>query len=180
MSTWPAPSALNSSTQIFPTLTPAQINRVRSCGKVRQVAPSEVLFKPGDSNVPFFILLSGELEIVQPGIDGEPPISKHAAGAFTGELSMIPGQRVFVLGRVSEAGEFLEISGDGLRQIVAKDAELSEIIMRAFILRRLALITNNLSNAILLGSQHCAGTLSLTEIQGSLGYHETLIGMYYE
>jgi thioredoxin reductase (NADPH) len=177
MSTWLVPSALDAGTQIFPTLTPAQITRIRSCGKVRKVAPGEILFKPGDSNVPFFVLLSGALEIVQPGIDGERPITKHGTGAFTGEMSMISGQRVFVVGRVTEAGEFLEISGDGLRQIVAKDAELSEIIMRAFILRRLALITNNLGNAILLGSQHCAGTLRLREFLGRNGYPYTFVDL---
>jgi thioredoxin reductase (NADPH) len=177
MSTWPVPSALNANTQIFPTLTSAQITRIRSCGKLRSVAPGDVLFKPGDTNVPFFVLLSGELEIVQPGIDGERPITKHSAGAFTGELSMISGQRVFVLGRVSGPGEFLEISQDGLRQIVAKDAELSEIIMRAYILRRLALITNNLGNAILLGSQHCAGTIRIREFLGRNGYPYTFVDL---
>src|SRR5215467_11549235 len=99
MSTWPVPSALNAATQIFPTLTSAHINRIRSCGKVRQVTPGEILFKPGDSNVPFFVLLSGELEILQPAIDGDRPITKHSTGSFTGELSLISGQRVFVLGR---------------------------------------------------------------------------------
>ena len=177
MSTWPVPSALNADTQIFPTLTPAQINRIRSCGKVRPVAPGDILFKPGDNNVSFFVLLSGELEIVQSGIDGERPITTHHEGSFTGEMSMISGQRVFVLGRVSQAGEFLEISQDGLRQIVAKDAELSEIIMRAFILRRIALITNNLGNAILLGSQHCASTLRLREFLGRNGYPYTFIDL---
>ena len=177
MSTWPVPSALNAATQIFPTLSSAHVARIRSCGKVRPVAPGEVLFKPGDTNVPFFVLLSGEMEIVQPGLDGERPITKHAAGAFTGELSMISGQRVFVLGRVTEPGEFLEVSQDGLRQIVAKDAELSEIIMRAFILRRIALITNNLGNAILLGSQHCAGTLRIREFLGRNGYPYTFVDL---
>jgi thioredoxin reductase (NADPH) len=177
MSTWPAPSALNAATEIFPTLTSAQIDRIRSCGKARSVIPGDVLFKPGDTNVPFFVLLSGELEIVQPGLDGERSITKHSPGSFTGELSMIAGQRVFVLGRVSQAGEFLEISQDGLRQIVAKDAELSEIIMRAFILRRLALITNNLGNAILLGSTHCANTMRLREFLGRNGYPYTFVDL---
>lgn len=177
MSTWPVPSALDAGTQIFPTLTPDQIGRIRSCGEVRKVTPGEILFKPGDSNVPFFVLLSGGMEILQPGIDGERPITSHRPGGFTGEMSMISGQRVFVVGRVTEAGEFLEISGDGLRQIVAKDAELSEIIMRAFILRRLALITNNLGSAILLGSQHCAGTLRLREFLGRNGYPYTFVDL---
>jgi thioredoxin reductase (NADPH) len=98
MSNWPAPSALDAATQIFPTLTPAQIARLRPAGQVRKVEPGEILFKPGDTEVPFFVLLSGAMEIVQPGMDGaaERPITPHAAGEFTGEISMISGQRCLV------------------------------------------------------------------------------------
>ena len=76
---------------------------------------------------------------------------------------MISGQRCLVRGRVTEPGEFLELSGDGLRSLVAKDAELSEIFMRAFILRRLELINRGQGNVILMGSRHSANTLQLRE-----------------
>lgn len=163
MSTWPVPSALDPNTQIFPTLTPAQINRVRPYGNLRKMTAGEILFQPGDVHVPFFILLSGSLEIIQLDFKSERLITTHHANSFTGELSMISGQKCLVLGRVGEAGEFLEVSPDGLRSLVARDAELSEIIMRAFILRRLALITNHLGNVILMGSRHSANTLRLRE-----------------
>ena len=94
---------------------------------------------------------------------GERPIATHGPGEFTGEMTMISGQRCLVRGRVTEAGEFLEISGDGLRSLVARDAELSEIFMRAFILRRLALIARGQGNIILMGSRHSANTLRLRE-----------------
>src|SRR6476619_722176 len=140
MSSPPVPSALNSETQIFPTLTPAQIDRIRPLGHSRQVAAGDVLFSPGQTSVPFFVLLSGSMEIVQPSIDGERSVAHHDPGAFTGEMTMIAGQQCLVLGRVTEAGEFLELSSEALRGLVARDAELSEIFLRAFILRRLALI----------------------------------------
>ena len=60
-------------------------------GRVRDVQPGEILFEPGDTHVPFFVILSGALEIVQPGFDGERQIVAHAAGGFTGEMSMISG-----------------------------------------------------------------------------------------
>jgi len=160
---WPVPSALDASTQAFPVLSTAQINRLRPCGKLRRVEPGEILFQPDDTGVPFFVLLSGGMEIVQPDLTGERPIVTHGPGQFTGEITMISGQRCLVRGRVTHGGEFLEISPDGLRSIVAKDAELSEIFMRAFILRRLALISRGLGNVILLGSRHCANTLRLRE-----------------
>jgi thioredoxin reductase (NADPH) len=179
MSSWPAPSALDAATQAFPTLTPAQIARLRPGGKLRKVEPGEILFKPGDIDVPFFVLLSGSLEIVQPGMDGaaERSIVTHHAGAFTGEITMISGQRCLVLGRVAEAGEFLEVTPEGLRTVVARDAELGEIFMRAFILRRVALISKGLGNVVMLGSRHCANTLRLREFLGRNAYPYTYVDL---
>ncbi|MGA9529892.1 MAG: FAD-dependent oxidoreductase [Terriglobales bacterium] len=177
MSTWPIPSALNSETQIFPHLTAAQIERIGASSKRRKVSKGEILFRPGDVNVPFFVFLSGGMEVVQPGIGGERIIVTHEAGAFTGELSMISGQRCLVLGRVTETGEVLELSAEGLRSLIGRDAELSEIIMRAFILRRLALITNHLGNVILMGSRHSAATLRLREFLGRNGHPYTYVDL---
>jgi thioredoxin reductase (NADPH) len=89
MSTWPAPGALDARTQAFPVLTAAQIGRVRPVGKLRKVEPGEILFKPDDTGVPFFVLLSGGIEIVQPSLAGERLIVKHGPGEFTGEIFMI-------------------------------------------------------------------------------------------
>ncbi|MGB6199890.1 MAG: FAD-dependent oxidoreductase [Candidatus Acidiferrales bacterium] len=163
MSSPPVPSALDAHTQAFPVLTSAQIARVRSVAKSRRVEKGEILFDVGDTHVPFFVLLSGKMEIVQPGFTAEGPVATHAAGEFTGEMTMISGRRCLVRGRVTEAGEFLEVDGDILRSLVARDAELSEIFMRAFILRRLALISGGMGNIILMGSRHSANTLRLRE-----------------
>ena len=163
MSAQPVPSALDVNTQAFPTLTPAQIERVRAAGKVRAVKASEILFEPGDTSVSFFVLLSGAMEIVQTDMRGERLIAKHGPHAFTGEMTMISGRRCLVRGRVTEPGEFIEVDAEGLRTLVAKDAELSEIFMRAFILRRMLLINSHQGGLILLGSRHSADTLKLRE-----------------
>jgi thioredoxin reductase (NADPH) len=163
MSSSPVPSALDARTQAFPVLNEAQINRVRSVGKTRQVKKGEILFEPGDTAIPFFVLLSGSMEIVQPDLKGELPIATHGPGEFTGEMTMISGRRVLVRGRVTEPGEFLELSAEALRSLVARDAELSEILMRAFILRRLELIRRGQGDVILMGSRHSPNTLRLRE-----------------
>jgi thioredoxin reductase (NADPH) len=163
MSSPPLPSALDAKTQAFPALTAAQIARIRPIGKVRQVEKGEILFQPGDTTVPFFVLLSGAMEIVQPDVNGERLVVKHGPGHFTGEMTMISGRRALVRARVTESGEFLEVSGEGLRSLVAKDAELSEILMRAFILRRLLLISSGFGDVILMGSRHSPNTLRLRE-----------------
>lgn len=170
MSSLPALSALDPRTQAFPVLTPAQIDRVRALSDLRSVKPGEILFQPGDTSVPFFVLLSGAMEIVQPHLSGERPIAKHGPGEFTGEMTMISGQRCLVLGRVTEPGEFLELSGEGLRSLIARDAELNEIFMRAFILRRVELIRHGLGNLTLLGSRYSAKTLELREFLTRNGY----------
>jgi thioredoxin reductase (NADPH) len=177
MSSWPSPSALDARTQAFPVLTAAQISRIRSHSKLRKVEPGEVLVEPGDTEIPFFVLLSGSMEIVQPGLTGEREIVKHGPGEFTGEMTMISGQRCLVRGRVTAAGEFLELSAQGLRSLVARDAELSEILMRAFILRRLALISHGFGNVILMGSRHSADTLRLREFLSRNGYPYTNVDL---
>ena len=164
------PSALDARTQAFPVLSVSQIERVRSCSRSRQVAAGDILFEPGDENVPFYVLLSGTMEIVQPDLAGERLIAKHGPGEFTGEMTMISGRRSLARGRVSEPGEFLELTGDGLRSLVARDAVLSDIFMRAFILRRLELISHGQGNVILLGSRHSANTLRLREFLSRNGY----------
>src|SRR5437667_6633268 len=158
MSSLPVPSALDARTQAFPVLTAAQISRIRSGSKVREVKKGEIPFEPGETNVPFFVLLSGSMEIVQSDLAGERSIVTHGPGNFTGEMTMISGRGTLVRGRVTEPGEFLELSADGLRSLVAKDAELSEIVMRAFILRRLELIRTGQGTAFWMGWRHSAIT----------------------
>jgi len=159
----PSPSALDARTQAFPVLTTAQLDRIRPLSKLRPVEAGEIVFEIGQTNVPFFVLLSGRMEVAQPAIFGELPVATHGPGEFTGEITMISGRRCLVRGRVTEPGEFLELSGEGLRSIVARDAELSELLMRAFILRRLELINLGRGNVVVMGSRHSSDTLRLRE-----------------
>ena len=171
------PSALDPRTQAFPILTRDQIDRIRPAATERSVQRGDILFEPDGQSPPFFVLLFGAMEIVQPTLDGEREIATHGPGEFTGEINMISGQRSLVLGRVTEAGVFLEVDSNSLRTLVAKDAELSEIFMRAFILRRLMLISKGYGNAILLGSRHSAKTLELREFLSRNGYPYTYVDL---
>ncbi len=103
MSSPPIPSALDAQTQTFPVLTASQIGRVRSGSKLRVVKKGEILFEPGDTSVPFFVLLSGSMEIVQPDFTGERLIVTHGPGGFTGEMTMISGRSCLVRGRVTSS-----------------------------------------------------------------------------
>jgi thioredoxin reductase (NADPH) len=158
-------------------LTAAQIDRIRPSSKVRRVEPGDILFEPDDTEMSLFVVLSGNMEVVQSDYTGERTIATHGPGEFTGEITMISGQRSLVCGRVTEAGDFLELSAEGLRSLVASDAELSEIFMRAFILRRLALISHGYGNLILMGSRHCANTLRLREFLGRNAHPYTYVDL---
>jgi thioredoxin reductase (NADPH) len=163
--------------QAFPTLTPLQIDRIRPFGKLRHVEAGKILFEPGDVTAPFFVLLSGGLDIVQPTPSGERLIVTHRAGGFTGEMTLISGRGALARGRVTEPGEFLELSPEELRTLVARDAELSGLLMRAFILRRVLLISTSQGNVILLGSRHSAKTLHLREFLTRNGHPHTYIDL---
>ncbi|HEY2546245.1 MAG TPA: FAD-dependent oxidoreductase [Candidatus Acidoferrum sp.] len=177
MSTQLTPLSADIRGEAFPVLTAEQINRIRPLSKVRKVNAGEILLEPGDLDIPFFVLLSGTMEIVQPDIYGERLIVSHDAGEFTGEITMISGRRGLVRGRVTNAGEFLEMSSSQLRTLVARDAELSEIFMRAFILRRVTLINRGQGNVILMGSRHSAKTLRLREFLSRNGHPFTYVDL---
>jgi thioredoxin reductase (NADPH) len=84
------------------------------------------------------VVLSGQWTSCNPDRQGERLIVKHEPGNFTGEMTVISGRPALARGRVTAAGEFLELSNEALRTLVARDEELSEIFMRAFILRRVS------------------------------------------
>ena len=75
--------------EAFPLLTPAQIERLRPHGELRRVEAGEVLFEPGDSNVPVYVVLSGGLEILQPCPEGARSLVRHVPGSITGEFAVI-------------------------------------------------------------------------------------------
>lgn len=149
--------------EAFPVLTPAQIDRLRPYGNIRSVQVAEVLFEPGKSGMSCFVVLSGKLDIAVSGLSGEQVFVTYGPGQFSGEVVLISGARALSRGRVAEPGKFLEIGADELRTLIAKDAELSDIFMRAFLLRRVAMISGGLSNVAVLGSQHSSSTLRLRE-----------------
>jgi thioredoxin reductase (NADPH) len=158
--------------EAFPVLTPKQIDSLRPYGNIRSVRAAEVLFEPGESGMSCFVVLSGKLDIAVPGLSGERVFVTYGPGQFSGEVVLISGARALSRGRVAEPGEFLEIGADELRTLLAKDAELSDIFMRAFLLRRIAMISGGLDNVAVLGSQHSSNTLRLREFltRNSLPY----------
>ena len=148
---------------LFPKLTPAQIARFAPHGSVRQLRRGDVLIEAGDRTVPFFVVTAGQLEVVRPSGGTETPVVVHVPGGFTGEANMLSGRRSLVRTRVTEPGEAIELTRDRLLALVQTDAEIGEILMRAFILRRVELIAHEWGDAVLIGSSHSPGSLRIKE-----------------
>ncbi|HEY1812873.1 MAG TPA: FAD-dependent oxidoreductase [Kofleriaceae bacterium] len=149
--------------EMFPALTEAQIDRIRHLGHERALHAGEILYEQGDAATKFYVVLEGQLEIVHPYGDLEHPVRVQGVGEFTGELNVLAGRRSLVRARAVHAARVLELDHAGLHAIVAADAELSEILMRAFILRRVGLIAAGLGDVVVLGSRHGAGMLRVQE-----------------
>src|SRR6266852_4603826 len=126
--------------RIFPTLKPEQIGRAAAHGHVRQVRDGEILVEAGQRNVPFFIVKTGHVEIVRPPGTDEHVVALLGPGQFTGETSMLSGRPVLVRLRMRKAGELIELEREQLLTLLQTDSELSDIFMRAFILRRVELM----------------------------------------
>ncbi|MGE3277102.1 MAG: FAD-dependent oxidoreductase [Vicinamibacterales bacterium] len=151
------------SERAFPTLTTAQIERAAAHGRRRAVRPGDVLVDAGDADVPCFIVLEGRVDVQRPDAPAGDAIVSHGPGQFTGEVNMLSGRRALVRLRVREAGEVLELSRQELMTLVQTDPELSEVLMRAFILRRVELVASGFADVVLIGSRHAAGTWRIKE-----------------
>ena len=153
--------------RLFPKLTGAQIRRIAAHGRRRSMAKGEVLIELGQNAVPFFVVLSGE---IRGGALAERVSIALHEGQFTGEGSLITGRRAMSTLHASEAGEVIEVDRESLLSLIQTDAELSGILMRAFILRRAALIAHGMGDVIVLGSPHCPGTLRVKEFLARNGH----------
>lgn len=163
--------------QAFPVLTPAQIARIESCATRRQVKAGEILWQPGDTGMACFVILSGKLEVTLQQLVAEDLTITFGPGQFSGEMLLISGGRAFARGRAAETGEFLELGVEALRRLIAKDVELGDIFMRAFLVRRLALINEGIGNLVILGSRHSSNTLHVREFLNRNGYPHSYIDL---
>jgi len=148
---------------MFPTLTPAQIERIAARGRVRPVARGEILVEAGDFPVPFFVVKSGEIEIIRPSSLGDTLVVVHQPGKFTGEINLIQGRRSLTRASVSEPGEVIQLTREQLLGLVQTDAEIGEIVMRAYIYLRVELAAQGVGDVVLIGSVHSHDSLRIKE-----------------
>ncbi|WP_158749498.1 cyclic nucleotide-binding domain-containing thioredoxin-disulfide reductase [Acidobacterium sp. S8] len=146
-----------------PYLTEDQIERIREYAKPRQVVADEVLYEPGFDTPPVYVVISGAIRIVAVGGEKERTVTTYRPTQFSGELLMISGRRSIYRCQAVEAGTLLALCPKDLRTLIGKDAELSDIIMNAFLARRLSLKETGQGNVVVLGSKYSTNTLAIRE-----------------
>ncbi len=161
----------------FPTLTPEQIERVAAHGRVRSVQSGEILVAAGEVPASFFILTQGSIEIVPSSASGDELFRVLKPGQFTGETNMLSGRQGLVTLRVGESGSVIDVKRDDFLALVQSDSELSDIFMRAFILRRVELVARGFGSVVLIGSNFCQATLRVKEFLTRNGHPYTFIDL---
>jgi thioredoxin reductase (NADPH) len=148
---------------MFPRLTATQIERVLAHGVRRSVTRGEVLIEGGQTDVPFFVLRAGEIEVIRPSGLGDILIAVLGPEQFTGDVSMILGRPAQMRLRVSQSGDVVQLTRDQMHALVQTDADISDLLMRALIRRRLALVAHGIGDVLLIGSARSAATLRIKE-----------------
>ena len=163
--------------QLWPTLTPAQIARIEKHGHRRAAQPGAVLMEAGGAEFPLFVVIHGELEVVRPSCDEEQLVATYRPGQFSGEINMLAGRRSVVSVRATKPAEVIEVPRTEVLALVQADSELSEIMMRAFILRRVMLLEKGLGDVVILGSEFSARTLHVREFLARNAHPATYIDL---
>ncbi|HMG99761.1 MAG TPA: FAD-dependent oxidoreductase, partial [Terriglobales bacterium] len=149
--------------EMFPVLTSAQQARVLSHGQRRTVEQGEIVVELNEHISKVFVVVSGQLHVLQVSNNQEHGVAICNPGMFTGELNVLSGRRGLVRIRAAEKSELIEIERVALQALVETDSELSDIFLRAFILRRLELIAREVGDIVLIGSSHSLDSFRIKE-----------------
>jgi thioredoxin reductase (NADPH) len=144
----------------FPELDDEQLAIVVALGQRRRVEVGDILFSPADDHYDWVVMLSGSVAIL--GTNGE-VIVRHGARRFLGEVSLVTRQRPYLTGRVAEAGEVVVVPADVFRSRVLTDVRLSDTVLKAFLARRLLLLSAAADTLKIIGSEFTPASMALRE-----------------
>jgi thioredoxin reductase (NADPH) len=152
MSESPHPIIQARRAQMFPTLAPADIDRLRRFGETRSYGLGERLIRAGHVAPGLIVILSGKVEVTQGrGLGRREIIVTHEPRQFAGELAQLSARPSLVDAEAVEPVEALVIRSDRLRDLMVQEADLGERIMRALILRRVGLLESSASGPVIIG-----------------------------
>ncbi len=162
--------------ETFPELTAQEIDRLRRYGSRRKYSDGEPLFKAGKISPGMFVVLKGQVAISQrDGLGHVAPIAEQGPGQFLADVGQLSTRAALVDATAEGDVETLLIPTDGLRALLVGEAELGERIMRALILRRVALLKGGAAGAVLIGSSSGADVIRLQGFLTRNGYPHHLL-----
>jgi thioredoxin reductase (NADPH) len=146
-----------------PTLREDQIEILGRYGRTRKTEVGDVLFRAGDTQNDFIVVLEGEVGVVDDFAGEARTIGVFLAGRFLGELNMLTGQAMYLSAVVREGGEVLAIPRERLKEVVTEEPNLSDVILKAFLARRSYMMRTGLGLRII-GSRHSGDATRLREV----------------
>src|SRR5215831_8842336 len=149
--------------QIYPRLNDHQLAVIEAYGPRRRYPAGAILFEEGQRHIPVFVVLAGAIEVRRRTRSGNELIATEERGMFSGEIGQLSGHAALGTGRAREDCEVVVIEEPALRRLIVDDAEVSEVMMRAYILRRMALIEEAIGGATVVGSRQSGDTLRLRQ-----------------
>lgn len=157
--------------QTFPRLSEEMAARVASYGSDERLPKGSIVFRRGERSVDFFLVLEGSIEIYDDDAHGSGvPFTVHRARQFSGELDLFNDRQILVSGRTGEDSRVIRIKRPDFRRLVSGEPDIGEIIMRAFILRRVGFIQHSKGGVVVIGPGHGSDTLRLQRFLGRNGY----------
>jgi thioredoxin reductase (NADPH) len=138
--------------QMFPRLSPEEIDRLRRFGTIRHYAAGVPVVTTGEVDSGMFVLISGTVAVsARAGLGDVVPIVELGPGGFLAEVGMLAGQPRLVDARATSDTDVLVVPADRLRTVLIAEAELGERIMQALLLRRVGLIETGAGGPVLIG-----------------------------
>ena len=137
----------------FPTLRAQDIATLERRGSVRAVHDGEILFAQGDTNIDFFIVLEGEIEIAERSRGSRHTVVRHQPGGFTGDVDTLSGRAVLVEARAAGEGRVIQFDAKKLRQVVDELPDVGATFLKAFLMRRQLLLEQGFEGVRIIGSR---------------------------
>ena len=149
---------------LFPRLTAAQIEQLAENAETLSLSPGEILFDQGQRDTPFFVILSGAVDVIDRHPEGDRYFAQCHPGTFAADISMFTGEPTIAEGVVAEPSSILAVPPDALRTLVASSTELGDLLLRTMIARREWLRGEGLGNELLIGKRSSGDAFAIREL----------------
>ena len=149
---------------LFPRLTAAQIEQLAENAETLTMSPGEILFEQAQRDTPFYVVLSGAIDIIDRQPDGDHYFTQCQPGTFAADISMFTGEPTLARGVIAEESSILALPPDALRALVASSTELGDLLLRTMITRREWLKGQGYGYELLIGRRSSGEAFAIREL----------------